>query len=79
MTLLLVGLVVFLGLHSVRIFADGWRTGMIERIGPMPWKGLYSVVSIIGLALIIWGFSVARSQPVQLWSPPVGMRHLASL
>lgn len=79
MTLLLVGLVVFLGLHSVRIFADGWRSRTIDRLGPSAWKGLYSVGSVIGLALIIWGFSLARTQPVQLWSPPVGMRHLASL
>ena len=79
MTLILVGLVVFLGLHSVRIFADGWRSRTIDRLGPSAWKGLYSVGSVIGLALIIWGFSLARTQPVQLWSPPVGMRHLASL
>jgi uncharacterized membrane protein len=79
MTLLLLGLILFLGVHSVRAFADGWRSQMIERLGPMPWKGIYSIASIVGFVLVIWGFSLARTQPVQLWSPPVGMRHLASL
>lgn len=79
MTILLLGLVLFLGLHSVRMFADDWRSRMIDRLGPMRWKGFYSIASIIGFALVVWGFSLARTQPVQLWSPPVGMRHIASL
>lgn len=79
MTTLIAGLLIFLGAHSVRIFAEGWRSRTVDRLGPNAWKGLYSVVSAIGLALIIWGFGQARQQPVQVWSPPTGMRHLASL
>lgn len=79
MLYLILGLTVFLGLHSVRIFAEQWRTQTIERVGESTWKGVYSVLSLIGFGLIVWGFSVARGQPVQLWSPPRGMRHLASL
>ena len=79
MQYLILGLVVFLGVHSVRIVADDWRTRTISRIGAQPWKGLYSVLSLLGFALIIWGFGLARTQPVQLWSPPLAMRHLASL
>ncbi|WP_298436875.1 NnrU family protein [Ottowia sp.] len=79
MTVLILGLVLFLGPHSVRIFADGWRTRTVARMGPGAWKGLYSVVSIAGFALIIWGFSLARQQPVVLWQPPVAMKHLNSL
>lgn len=79
MTYLILGLIVFLGVHSVRIVADDWRTRTRARIGAHPWKGLYSVLSVIGFGLIVWGFGQARQQPVQLWSPPVGMRHLASL
>lgn len=79
MTYLILGLIVFLGVHSVRIVADGWRADTRARIGAMPWKGLYSLASAIGFGLIIWGFGLARQQPVQLWSPPPGMRHLASL
>lgn len=79
MTYLILGLIIFLGVHSVRVVADDWRTRSRARLGELQWKGLYSVASLIGLGLIVWGFSLARQQPVQLWSPPVGMRHLASL
>jgi len=79
MTYLLLGLIIFLGVHSVRIVADDWRTHTVARIGPLPWKGLYSVLSLLGLGLIVWGFSLARQQPIQLWSPPVALRHLASV
>lgn len=79
MTLLIIGLILFLGVHSVRIFADEWRTTMVARLGLMPWKGLYSVVSLLGFALIVWGYGLARQQPVVLWTPPVFTRHLNSL
>lgn len=79
MSILVLGLLIFLGAHSVRIVAEPWRAGVITRRGTNTWKGLYSLVSAIGLALVIWGFGLARQQPVQLWSPPTGMRHLASL
>jgi len=79
MDMLLTGLVVFLAAHSVRIFAENWRTHMREMLGEKVFKGAYSVVSLIGLGLIIGGFGLAREQPVYIWSPPVGMRHAASL
>ena len=79
MLYLVLGLVLFLGVHSVRIVADGWRTQTLARMGEMPWKGLYSLVSAVGLALIIWGYGLARQQPVVLWVPPIGMRHAAAL
>ncbi|MDR6155844.1 putative membrane protein [Acidovorax delafieldii] len=76
---LVLGLVLFLGVHSVRIVADGWRTQTLARMGEMPWKGLYSLVSAVGLVLIVWGYGLARQQPVVLWVPPIGMRHAAAL
>ena len=76
---LVAGLVLFLGVHSTRMLADGWRSRTIESLGAKPWKGLYTLVSIAGLALVVWGYGVARQQPVQLWNPPVGLRHLAAL
>lgn len=79
MTLMILGLVLFLGVHSVRIFADGWRTRTIARLGAGPWKGLYALVSLAGFVMVCWGFGLAREQPVQLWQPPMGMRHLAAL
>ena len=79
MPYLILGLVLFLGVHSVRIVADGWRTQMRARLGEGAWKGLYSVASVVGLVLVVWGYGLARQQPVVPWNPPVGMRHAASL
>lgn len=79
MSLLVLGLLIFLGVHATRIFADGWRTRTIARLGDKPWKGVYSLLSLLGLALIVWGYGLARQQPVLLWSPPLGMKHLNSL
>ena len=79
MLYMVLGLVLFLGVHSVRIVADGWRTQTLARVGEGAWKGLYSLASVAGLALIVWGYGLARQQPVVLWLPPVGMRHAASL
>jgi len=76
---LILGLVLFLGAHSVRVFAEDWRNRTRARLGENAFKGLYSLVSLLGFGLIIWGFGQARQQPVALWVPPVGMRHLASL
>ena len=79
MTLLILGLILFLAPHSVRIVADDWRSAQVARIGLPAWKGLYSVVSIVGLALIVWGYGMARTAPIEVWNPPVFTRHLASL
>lgn len=79
MTVLILGLILFLGVHSTRILADGWRSAQIARRGENTWKGLYSVASIAGFALIVWGFGLARQAPTVLWATPVALRHLASL
>ena len=80
MLLLVVGLALFLGVHSTRIVAEGWRTSMVQRLGETPWKAIYSVVSIVGFVLVVWGYGLARQNPVVLWpQPPVAMRHVASL
>ena len=79
MSVLVLGLVLFLGVHSVRIFAESWRTRQIARLGEKGWKGAYSVVSAVGLVLIIWGYGIARRDPVVLWAPPVWAPHLAAL
>ncbi len=79
MKLLIAGLLVFLGVHSLRMFAPYWRAQTLERLGEGPWKGLYSLVALAGLVMIAWGFDLARDQPVILWTPPIGMRHAAAL
>ncbi|MCC7313077.1 MAG: NnrU family protein, partial [Sulfuritalea sp.] len=78
-TYLILGLVLFLGIHSVRIFANDWRDAQLARLGLLPWKGVYALISAVGLGLIIWGYGLARVDPVVLWLPPVWTRHLAAL
>jgi uncharacterized membrane protein len=79
MLVLVLGLVLFLGVHSVRIPADGWRASKVAQMGELPWKAVYSLVSILGFVLIVWGYGLARFDPVDLWQPPRGTRHAASL
>lgn len=79
MVYLIAGLLIFFGVHSVRIFSDDWRTQALARMGEGAYKGIYSALSLLGFALIIYGFGVARETPVVSWTPPVGMRHAASL
>ena len=78
MYLLIAGLIIFLGLHSVRIVADGWRSRKLAQWGEGAWKGVYSVLSIAGFALIVWGYGQARLATVVLWVPPVATRHIAA-
>ncbi|MBJ7312869.1 NnrU family protein [Rugamonas sp. CCM 8940] len=79
MTILLLGLILFLGTHSIRIVAEPWRQRQLVRQGQAAWKGVFSLVSLLGFGLIIWGFGLARQQPVVLWQPPVFLRHLNGL
>jgi len=79
MTYLILGLVLFLGVHSARVFAEPLRASFITQRGANAWKGLYAVVSLAGFALLLWGFGQARQQPVLLWTPPRGLRHVAAL
>lgn len=76
---LILGLLLFLGVHSVRIFAAGWRDAQVARMGLLPWKGVYALFSIVGLGLIVWGYGAAGADPVVLWVAPVWTRHLAAL
>lgn len=79
MLLLIIGLVIFLGLHSLRIFAEPSRSRLIERFGEGGFKGIYSVVSIIGFILIWYGYSQARLAPSMVWNPPMATRHVATV
>src|SRR5512139_2349338 len=69
MSLLILGLVIFLGVHSTRIVADAWRGATIARIGEKPWKAIYSLLSIAGFVLIVIGYGAARESPMVLYSP----------
>lgn len=77
MGILITGLILFLGVHSVSIVGSTWRSRTIERIGEMPWRGLYSLVSIAGFVLIVWGYGLARQAPVVLYIPATWLQHVA--
>lgn len=79
MSLLVVGLIVFLGVHSVSIFAPAWRDGQLALRGERTWKGLYAIVSLVGFVLLVYGYGLARQAPVVLYTPPQGLRHFALL
>ncbi len=79
MLLLILGLILFLGMHSARLFAADKRASFIAAKGPLAWKGLYALVSIVGFVLIIYGYGQARMSPTWLWISPVWTRHLAAL
>lgn len=79
MTVLILGLALFIGVHSISIVNPTWRDRMAAQLGEMPWKGLFSLASLVGLVLIVWGYGLARQDPVALYAPPVWTRHLALL
>ena len=79
MTYLIFGLVLFLGVHSIRVFANDWRNQTLARVGEKPFKGIYALLSLAGFVLLVWGYGQARQHGVMLWTPPVATRHLASL
>ena len=76
---LLAGLIIFLGVHSVRIVGEDWRSRQIEQRGAAVWKLGYTALSILGFGLIIWGFGLARQDTQLLWTTPRGMNHLSAL
>jgi len=79
MTLLLLGIVIFLGMHLVRVVAPGLRASVIERQGKGAWMGIYAVISLIGLLLIIYGFGEASAVTGMLYNPPVFLKHISLL
>jgi len=79
MTALIAGLVLFLGLHSIRFIADGARSRFIARYGAGPWRGLYSLLSAAGLVLIVWGYSLTLKRPIVLYEPMLLARELAAV
>ena len=79
MLILLAGLLILLGAHSVRIVADDWRTRTIDSIGAMRWKLFYGLISLAGFVLVVVGFPAARAGAGELWPPPPGAALLALL
>jgi uncharacterized membrane protein len=75
----LVGLVAFLGIHSIAIVAPAWRDQIATRLGEQRWKGLYSLASLAAFLLLVHGCGLARHEPIVIYQPPTWMRHVALL
>jgi len=79
MTCLIIGLVLFLGAHSIRMVADAWRTQVIASWGEKPFKGVYTLIALVGFYAMVTGYAEARLQTVALWTPPIATRHISVL
>jgi uncharacterized membrane protein len=76
MTYLILGLAVFFAIHLVTMLAPQWREAKIASLGENKWKGIYTVASLIGFVLIIWGYGLARPDAAELFTPPDWAPHL---
>lgn len=75
MAILILGIILFIGTHSIRIVAPGLRAAMVEKVGLQGWRGPYSLASILSLIILIWGYATAPV--VNVWFPPVWTAHIA--
>ncbi len=76
MLVLLLGLLIFLGIHSIRIVMPDWRSSQISARGLNTWKGFYSLGSLLSFVLIVWGYALARPEAAFLYEPPGWMKHI---
>lgn len=76
---LIAGLLIFFGVHSIRVRGDSVRDTWVTRLGPLGFKLAYSGISLIGFLLIVSGYAAARLEPILVWQPPMGMAHASSL
>lgn len=79
MGILIIGLTLFLGVHSVSIVNEPWRDRLAARVGELPYKVVYSLVAITGLVFIVWGYGLARGDAAALYDPPRWLRHISLL
>ncbi len=77
MTTLLLGLLIFLGVHAMRVFAAPLRQSLIAQWGSWRFKAAYALLSLLGFTLILQGYPEAKQLPLHLWEPPFGLRHLS--
>jgi len=76
---LLIGLALFLGIHSAQSLAPQLRQNAIARWGSLGFKGIYASLSLLGFILLVQGYGQARLLPMVLWTPPRGMQHATIL
>jgi uncharacterized membrane protein len=78
MFILIAGLILFLGVHSMRIAAPDWRNAQMKALGEGKWKGAYSLIAAAGLFLIIWGYARAAATAPVFYEPPIWLKHTAA-
>jgi uncharacterized membrane protein len=79
MAVLIAGLAIFLGMHSIALISPALRARAVAKLGEGGWKALYAVVSIVGFVLLVRGFAQARESAVVLYTPPGWLRHVTFL
>jgi uncharacterized membrane protein len=79
MLMLIVGLILFFGPHSIAVVAPGWRNRAVMHLRERSWKGVYSLLSGAGLILIVIGFAHARHSPLVLYTSPAWLRDVTWL
>lgn len=79
MTWMVVGLVLFLGVHSIRTLAPRWRNARVVALGEQRWKAIISVLSLLSFVLLVWGYGEARAVQTDLWAAPRALRHFVGL
>lgn len=79
MLMLILGIVIFVGVHLIPAMAPGLRAQLGKSIGNTGWRVVHSVVALIGLYLVATGYAEARMQPTFLWYPPAFLSHLTAL
>ena len=79
MLMLIAGLILFFGPHSVAVIAPRWRSRVLMHLRAGSWKGVYSLISAAGLALMVFGFARARGTPIVLYVSPAWLHYVTWL
>lgn len=79
MSILIIGIALFLGMHSISIVTPGLRAQAVASMGSNRWRGVYSLVSAAGFVLILYGYHLSRQVPVVLYIPPAWLRYVTFL
>ncbi len=77
MAILILGIVIFLGIHLVKSFAPGVRAAVMARGGKGLWMAIHGGSALIGLCLIAYGFDASRATSGLLYNPPKFLTHIA--
>jgi uncharacterized membrane protein len=79
LAIMIIGLAVFLGSHTL-VTLRPQRTALMAHIGEGPYKGLFSLVSLVSIVLIGYGFALYRANGyIDIWMPPRWTRHVTEL